>query len=157
VGYRRTTKQNVLTTLASESGFEVGGVGQIGEIAMSDAAQLGANHVRGKAGAKQAAVKRRNLAFTERAAHVRQLPAQARANRRRFVRFREDGIECGLDVAIGHAAAAQLSRDAEASLAARLRVLARVFEREASIVEITLLAKARNDRGNGFFVVSSSF
>lgn len=157
MGYRRTTKQNVLTTLASESGFEVGGVGQIGEIAVGDAAQLGANDVRGKAGAKQAAVKRRNLALTERAADMRKMPPEARANRRRFVRFREDGIEGGFDVAIGDSAAAQFARDAEASLAARLRVLAGVFEREASIVEITLLAKARNDGGNGLFVVSSAF
>ena len=81
---------------------------------------------------------------------------EALADEGGFVCVGEDGIEGGFDVAVGDAASAEFSRDAESSLAAGLRVLASIIERELCVVEVILFAEARNYGCDGFFVLGAA-
>jgi hypothetical protein len=128
--------------------LDILGDGTFGEIIARNAAELGADDVRGKAGAQQAAIERGKLALVEGAADAGQAPLEAGANEIGFIGLGENGGEGRLDMTVGNAAGAQFAGDTKASLAAGLRVLAGVVERVAGIVEIFLLAKARDDPGN---------
>ena len=84
------------------------------------------------------------------------MPLEAGAHRRCLVRLGKDGIERGFDVAVGNAAAAQLSRDTEATLPAGLCVMANVFKRVAGVVKILLLAEARDNGGNRLLILGAA-
>src|ERR1700727_2579464 len=80
--------------------------------------------------------------LVERAADVREFAFDAGADGGGFVGLGENGIERGVDAAVGHAAGAQLAGDAETALPAKLRVLAGEFGGEAGVVEIVELAES---------------
>ena len=119
-------------------------------------AELGADDVGGEAGGEKGAVERGEFFFVERAARLRELALQARADERGFVGFGENGIERGFDVAVRDAADAELAGDAETSLAAGLRVAAGIVESEFSIVEIILLSEACYDRSDEIFLLGAA-
>ena len=134
-----------------------GRVGQVGEIAVGDSAELGANDVRGETGAEKAAIKRRDFALIERAAKVCQAAFYAGANQSGFVRFRKDSLHRSFDVTVGNAAGTELARNAKASLAAQFRVLIGVIERVSSVVQVFQFAQTRDDRRNEFLVLGAAF
>jgi hypothetical protein len=136
--------------------FIRGRVGEGGEIAGGDAAEFGADDIGGEAGAKKRAVEGSELALIERAADMREAALEARADERGFVRFGEDGVERGFDVAVGNAAGAQFARDAKTPLAARLRVRASVVEGVAGVVEIVVLAQPGDDGRNEFGIFGAA-
>lgn len=119
--------------------LDIGGVRQI---LLPRGIQLSANDFGRESRAKQAAVERRQFARIERPASRRKQAFQACANKRGLVGFGESDVESGFDVAVGHAAGAQLARDAETSLAARIRVDTGELEGIAGVIEITLFAEA---------------
>jgi len=127
---------------ARNSRLFVGGVGNFRQFAFGGVFQFGADHIGGETGAEQAAVERGNFALIERAAKAGELSLQARAHGGGFVGFGEGRSESSVDVLIGHATRAQLARDAEAALLAKLRALAGEFGGVASVVEVILLAEA---------------
>src|SRR5215472_5152214 len=111
----------------------------------SDISELAKNRIRGESGAQEAAIKRCDSALIDRTSNLCKLAFDAPAKESRFVSLCEDGIESGLDVPIRDTAGTQFARDAETSLATRVGVLAGVFERVAGVIEIVLLAEARDD------------
>ena len=123
---------------------------------MGNAAQFGADDVRGKTGAEKAAIQRSDLLLPEGAANVREVALEARPDGCRFIRFGKDGVQCGVDVAIGYAARAQLARNAEASLAARVRVLVGKFESVARIIEIIAFTQLRDHRRDHVIVFGAA-
>jgi hypothetical protein len=131
-------------------------VGQFGQIAAGYAAQFGADRVRGETGAQQAAVNSGDLALIERTANVREPSLQPRANEFGFAGLGEYGFEGGLNVPVRNAACAELASNAEAALSSGIGVLAREFERVAAIIEVVLLAKARDHAVDSFFLGSAA-
>jgi len=123
----------------------VRGVEKIRKIAAIDVAEFFANRVRGEAGAKKHAVERGDFLLVEGAAKVRESAFETRANESGFVRFGKDCGERCVDVFIGNAPATQFARDAVASLAAALCVMAGVFDGVAGIVKVVQFAKAGDD------------
>ncbi len=81
--------------------------------------------------------------MVERASDVSHAALQAEAHGSGLICFGEDGVERRVDMAIGHAASAQFARDAKASLFAQLRMLSRVVERVAIVIEVLLFAQPR--------------
>jgi hypothetical protein len=135
-------------------GIGIGGVGQVGKIAVGDGAQFGADYVRGEARSEQAAIERGELAVVEPAADVREAAFDAGADEQCFIRFGEDGIERGLDELVGDAAPAQLAGNAKAS-AMRAHAAAREIECVALIVEIVKLAEPGDDGGDEVLIFSA--
>ena len=119
--------------------------------------QFRANYVGREAGAEEAAIKRRKLALIERAANVRKVSLEARADGRGLVGLGKDGVEGGFDVAVGYATSTEFAGDAEPSLAARISVLARVIEGVAGIVEVVLFTKAGNRAIDMIFGFGAAF
>jgi len=131
-------------------------VGKVGEVAVGDALELGANDVRREARGEEAAIERRELALVELAAKVREPALEAGADERGFVGLGENGIECGFDVAVGHAAAAEVASDAVASLTAQPSVVTGELEGITCVVEIIQLTEARDHGGNQVFVFGAA-
>lgn len=86
---------------------------------------------------------------------MREAPLELRANQGRLVGFASDSVEGGVDVLIGHAARAKLASDAEAALFPRLRMVPRVIEGEAGVVEVALLAQAGDHLRHQVFVLAA--
>jgi len=124
------------------------GIRQLGEITASDPAKLGPDNIRGESSAQEAAIKRRDFAFSEAAPNMGQVPLQPRADKRALVRLGKHGFERRVDVLIRHAPAAKFARNAKAPLPPRFRVLARVVERVFHIVQVLLFPQPRNHRRN---------
>jgi len=132
-------------------------VGKVGEVAVGDTFELGANDVRRKPRGEEAAVERSEFALVELAAKVREPALEAGADERGFVGLRENGVERGFDVAVGDAAAAEVASDAIASLTAHPGVVTGEFEGVARVVEIIQLTQARDHRGNQVFALGAAF
>ena len=111
---------------------------------MGYAVQLRADDVARESGPKQAAIKPRELGLADRAAHVREVVPKASANERRLVGLGKHRGDGSLDMAVRNAPGSQLASDAKAPLASRLRVRAGVIRSVAGIVEIVVLAQARD-------------
>jgi len=124
---------------------------------VGDAAELGANDVRGETGAEKAAIKRRDFALVERAAKMREAAFYAGADQSGFVRFGKDSLQSSFDVTVGNAAGAELARDAKASLAAQFRMLIGVIERVTGVVQVFQFAQTRDDGRNEFLVLGAAF
>jgi hypothetical protein len=114
----------------------VGDVGEIGEIAVGYAFEFFADYVGGETGAEQGTIEGGDFFLVDGAAEVREAAFKAGADESGFVCVGENCGESGIDVNVGNASAAEFARDAEAPLAAGLRVVAGVFEGVASVVEI---------------------
>src|SRR5271154_7116779 len=142
---------------AEALGF-VGGnrVGDAGKIAAGDGAKFAADGVGREAGAEQASIERGDLALGEFAANVGEAALQAGADESGFVGFGKNGVKRGIDVTVRHAAGAKIARDAETSLAPGLRVLARVIERVAGVLEITSFAETGDDGCDKFGVFGAA-
>ena len=136
------------TASGEHSFFRGRRIGEIGEIAFGDAAELGANHIGGKARAQQAAIQGSDFALIERAAKVREAAFQACADQTGFVRLGEDGFESGVNIAVRNAAGAKFAGDAEASLAAQFSMLVGIIQSVARVVEIVKFAESGDDWGN---------
>ena len=115
--------------------------GRVGDVCSGGGAKFGADEVGGKAGAKKTAVEGRDFALVERAAAPFQVARETLADERGFVGVGKDGVERGVDMLVGNATGAEFAGDAEASLAAGVRVLAGVVEGILRVVEIRLFAK----------------
>src|ERR1700735_928280 len=138
----RRESETTVTELKTSALGLVGdrGVGQVGKITVSDAAELGADNIRGETGAEEAAIERCDFALIERAPKMREPAFNPRANQRGFVGFGEDGLQGCVDGAAGNTARSQFTGDAKATLTAQFCVLIRVIERVAGVVEIFQLA-----------------
>jgi hypothetical protein len=130
--------------------------GEIGQVAVGNAAKLGSNYFRGKSGAEQAAMERRDLALAKRAANVREVSLESCAYECGFVCVGENSAERGLNMLVGHAARAQLADDAETSLAPRIGVKASEVESVAGVVEVPVFAHPRDNSGDEFRVVGAA-
>lgn len=101
-------------------------------------------------------MQRGEFALVERAAEVREMALEARANGRGLVRFGEDCFESGVDVAIRNAASAEFAGDAKTSLATRIGVLASVVKGVAGVVEVALFAEAGDYAVDVIFAVRTT-
>lgn len=128
----------------------------VGDVYAGSGADFGADDVRREAGAQEASVERGKPAPIERAVQMREPALQPRANQAGFVGFGEDRLDGGFDMAAGDATRPELTCDAEASLAAGLRVGARVIESVARVVEISALAQLGNDPRHEIGVVRAA-
>ena len=116
-----------------------------------------AHLIGGKAGAEQAAIERGQAAFVERAANAAEFAFQALADERGFVLRGEHFVERGFDVAVGHAAPAELLGNAKTSLAANGRVGAREFASVARVIEQLLLLQPIEFCTNQTFILAAAF
>lgn len=82
---------------------------------------------------------------------------QASTDERGFIRFCEDSIERGLNVAIWNAAATEFARDPEASLPARLGAIASEVEGIMGVIEVVQLSQSRNHARDEPFLLRASF
>jgi hypothetical protein len=119
----------------------VGGVGEIGKVAVGDAVKFFADDVGGEAGAEEGAVEGGEFFLVDGAAKVGEAALEAGADESGFVGVGEDGGEGGVDVNVGDAATAEFTSDAETSLAAGLGVVAGVFEGVTGVVEVVEFAE----------------
>ena len=145
-------KQRALVERDQNSDFVDRGVGEIGEVAVGDAFELGADDVGGETRGQQAAIKRSELALVELTAQVREPALEACTDERGFVSLDEDGFQGRFDVSVGDAAGAEIASDAVAPLTAQPSVVSGVLESVTPVVEVIQLAQARDDRRNQLFI-----
>jgi hypothetical protein len=129
----------------------VGSFGKFGGVSFGDGADFGADGIGGKPSAKKTAVQRCDLPLVEWAAGFRHA-LQALADQRSLIGLGEHIFQGRFDMTIGHAAATQLARDPEFSLAARLRVVTRVVKGIARVVQILLVFQFFENRANQLFI-----
>jgi hypothetical protein len=129
---------------------------EIGEVAVGDPLELGANDVRREARGEEAAIERGELALVELAAKVREPALEAGPDERGFVGLGEDGVERSFDVAIRDTTGAEVTSDPVASLTAQAGVVTSVLESVARVIEIIQLTETGNHRGNQVFVFGAA-
>src|SRR6266852_2849077 len=119
-------------------------VRELADILFGEGAQFGADYIGRKPGTEQASVHRGKPALVECFARVGldstrdNLPEpvlEPFAYQCPFVRFAKEFSKRGLDVAVGHAASAEIAGDAEATLTTGLGMIPREFASVAGVVE----------------------
>ncbi len=131
-------------------------LGQFRHFDFRQSAKFGTDRVGGKAGAKKGAIERGELAFVERAAHLRQAALQARPHQSALVQLLKNRRQRRFDVTVREAASAQIARDAEATLTTCLRVAARVVERVAGVVQIIVLLEPLEHRPHAGLILGAA-
>lgn len=106
------------------------------------------NDVGGEACAQKAPIERSSLPRVQGTAKLGEMTLEACANQRCLIGFGEDASNSGVDVVVRNSSGAQLACDPETSLAACMRVVPGIVDRIAGIVEVALLAQARDDGRN---------
>ena len=123
---------------------------------MSDATEFFADNIGRETGAEEHSIERGDFLFVEGAAQVREATFEALADKYGFVGISEDGGEGGIDMFVGYATASEFACDAEAALAAGLRVVTSVFEGVASVVEVVQFAQAGDHGRDEFFFLGAT-